>query len=403
MQKISLFDNFLVLPIFMDLKAETGSRFYGKVRDISSDGLGVIDHPSTGVFFSLGVFPEDEGEFELIKLKEKYGIAKLIELKKASPLRIAPPCPHQGLGLGKCGGCPWMTIPYETQIDFKTRILRHLLLRHNLISKDYPIRFFSSPHQFGFRNRAQFKTDGKIIGFVSRFSRTIAPIEQCLVLNEKLQKKLRYLLKQLPNEQWTPGPGYPWSYLEVDDDQDLTFAPINTRRPFRQGNSEQNQTMRNWLKEQTASWPKNAKVLELFCGSGNFTEVLLNQNLENLFCVDIANDGLAEFKSKNWVNARLIEANLFKPSDWKLIKEQLPSCDYLILDPPRSGFEKLDMLVSQFKFPREIVYISCDLNSFNNEAGRLKKRGYKIKNISGLDQFPHTPHLEILAVFKRDV
>jgi 23S rRNA (uracil1939-C5)-methyltransferase len=158
--------------------------------------------------------------------------------------------------------------------------------------------------------------------------------------------------------------------------------------------------MKNWLQEQTSSWPRNAMVLELFCGSGNFTEVLVAQKFANIFCCDVATDGIDKFKANKWNFVHLIEANVFKPSDWKLIKAQIPKCDYLILDPPRVGFEKLDMLVAQMKYPKEIIYISCDLNSFNNEAGRLRKHGYKIKHICGLDQFPHTPHIEILAVFR---
>lgn len=385
----------------MEFKELTGSKFYGRVRDISNDGMGVIDHPGAKVFFSLGVFPGDEGEFEIIKVKDKYGIAKLLELKKNSPHRIESPCPHQGLGIGKCGGCPWMTISYSTQIEFKTTILKHLLVRHKLIDADYPLKFFESPNHFQFRNRAQFKTDGQVIGFISRFSRTIAPIKQCPVLNEKLQTKLKYLLQQLPNPDWQPNPNYPWSYLEVDDDQDIHNTPVNTRRPFRQANTSQNEFMKKWLIEQTSHWDRNSVVLELFCGSGNFTEVLINQKFQNLFCSDVASDGISEFKVRNWQAPQLIEANLFKPSDWKNIKEHTTYCNYLILDPPRSGFEKLDMFVAQMKFPLEIVYISCDLNSFNNDAGRLRKRGYRIKNIWGLDQFPHTPHLEILAVFEK--
>jgi 23S rRNA (uracil1939-C5)-methyltransferase len=128
-----------------------GAKFFGQVRDISTEGLGVIDHPSTKVFFSLGVFPGDEGDFEIIKVKKKYGVAKLIKLSKASPLRITPPCEHQGLELGQCGGCPWMSISYSTQIQFKTAILRQLLLRHKLIEAEYPLQFLASPKQFGFR------------------------------------------------------------------------------------------------------------------------------------------------------------------------------------------------------------------------------------------------------------
>lgn len=389
----------MVLPILMQNTEIVGSRFYGRVRSMSNDGMGVIDHSSSKVFFSLGVFPGDEGDFEIIRIKDKYGFAKLIALHQASPLRINVPCPHQGLGLGQCGGCPWMPISYDTQIHFKTETLKGLLLRHRYISEDYQVAFIPSPKHFGFRNRAQFKTDGKQIGFVSRFSRNIAPIENCLALSSDLQSKLKYLQGQLPKPEWEPSPNYPWCYLEVDEEQKISDIKINTRRPFRQGNTDQNLTMKNWLKEKVKNWDRQSVILELFSGSGNFTEILVRENFRNIFCSEIANDGNSELKTNFGSSVHLIETNLFKPSEWKFIKEKVSCCDYLILDPPREGFPKIDMFVSQFRLPREIIYISCDLNSFINETGRLRKRGYLLREVCGIDQFPHTPHIEILAVF----
>jgi 23S rRNA (uracil1939-C5)-methyltransferase len=376
-----------------------GTKFYGLVRGMSNEGMGVIDHPSSKVFFSLGVFPGDEGEFEIIRIKEKYGFAKLLELHKASFLRIEVPCPHYGLRPGQCGGCPWMPLPYETQVQFKSETLKGLLLRHQYIPETYKVPFISSPRHFGFRNRAQFKTNGKQVGFVSRFSRSIAPINNCLVLNAKMQKMLKHIHSLLPQESWTPSLNYPWCFLEVDDKQDLHEIQINKRRPFRQANTEQNQNMKSWLEKKIQHWTKDSVILELFSGSGNFTEILVAQNFTSITCAEIACDGNIDLRTKFGSKVQLVETNLFKPSEWKRIKEKIPACDYLILDPPRDGFPNLDMFANQFRLPKEIIYISCDLNSFINEAGRLRKRGYTLSEVVGVDQFPHTPHIEILSVF----
>lgn len=379
-----------------------GTRFQGQVRGISMDGYGVVDHPDKSVFFILGAFPGDEGTFEVIHLKKRYGFAKIIHLDQPSPHRQTPTCVHSGLRSGDCGGCPWMSLPYEKQLELKHHRLEHALRRDHLLPDDFEIPpVQGSPEIFGYRNRAQFKYDGHQIGYVSRFSHQLAPINDCLVLNPNLRELFQRVLKILPQEDWRPGPGYPWSYIDMDDEVSLESLIPNKRRPFKQGNTLQNVFMKNWVREKTQPW-KNKNVMELFCGSGNFTTILAQQNLGRLTAVDIASEGVQKLKEKiDSPSCSVIEANLFKPSDWKLIKKDNPFVDALFLDPPRDGFNKLDMFVAQWGFQEDIIYISCDLETFVNDIGRLKRKGYQMSEVLGVDQFPHTPHIEILSYLRR--
>jgi 23S rRNA (uracil1939-C5)-methyltransferase len=379
-----------------------GRQFKGKVRDISVEGYGVVDHPDRLVFFVLGTFPGDEGVFEVIKIKDRYGFAKLIELTKISPSRISTPCAHSGLKEGLCGGCPWMGISYERQLELKHHMLSHALMRDHLWGSDREIPpIWGSPQIFGFRNRAQFKTDGDRMGYVSRFSQVIAPINDCLVLNPPLRGILQDAMKMLPRDDWRPTPPHHWSYIDLDDEIQPSQFVANRRRPFRQGNSLQNSQMRQWVKLKTAHW-QGGHAIELFCGSGNFTEIIATQGLKSFLAVDIASEGIRQLRQRELgENCTIIEANLFKPSDWKLLKQSTNFTEFLILDPPRDGFNKLDMFVSQWGFPKEIIYISCKLETFTKDVGRLKRKGYAINEIIGVDQFPHTPHIEILAVLQR--
>jgi 23S rRNA (uracil1939-C5)-methyltransferase len=380
-----------------------GSQFTGKVRDISIEGYGVVDHPTEKlVFFVLGTFPGDEALFEVVHLKERYGYARLVEMTQLSDDRIPSACSHAGIREGLCGGCPWIEIAYPKQLEFKRHMLKHALQRDHLLPDGLDVPpIHGSPLIFGFRNRAQFKTDGDFLGYVSRFSRTIAPIKDCLVLNEPLRHLLRESITKLPIDSWCPTPTHPWSYIDMDDETTFDSIVPNKRRPFRQGNSQQNDFMKAWVDAKTKHW-KGGTALELFCGSGNFTEVIAAQQLQNFVATDIASEGIRRLRDRDLVSpCTIVEANLFKPSDWKLIKAENPFVDFLFLDPPRDGFSKLDMFVGQWGYPREVVYISCSLDTFTHDAGRLKKKGYRITEILGIDQFPHTPHIEILSVLKR--
>jgi 23S rRNA (uracil1939-C5)-methyltransferase len=295
-----------------------------------------------------------------------------------------------------------MGISYQNQLEYKHHILTHALHRDHLWPTDKPLEpIWPSEAIFAFRNRAQFKTDGEVMGYVSRFSQVIAPIKDCLVLNPPLRALLQETLTNLPQENWRPTPPHHWSYIDLDDETSFSGIVPNKRRPFRQANAQQNVRMQNWVNEKTRHW-RGRSAIELFCGSGNFTNVIAANEPDNFLAVDIASEGIRRLREKHLgAKTRVLEANMFKPSEWKLLKAVNPFPDFLFLDPPRDGFPKLDMFVSQFGFPTEIVYVSCNLDTFTYDAGRLKKRGYVITEIQGLDQFPHTPHIESLAVLKK--
>src|SRR5262249_26237901 len=138
----------------------------------------------------------------------------------------------------------------------------------------HPIK--GSPQIFGYRNRAQFKTNGEALGYVAADeTKRIVDIHECLVLNEKNQGTLAALREQLPNEQWEPSDDYEWNFIEVDDGTSAKDIKLNIRLPFRQGNTAQNDFMRAWLREQLAQLSPKDEILELFSGSGNFTECLV--------------------------------------------------------------------------------------------------------------------------------
>ncbi|MCB0365023.1 MAG: class I SAM-dependent RNA methyltransferase [Bdellovibrionaceae bacterium] len=377
--------------------------FKARVRDLTPKGLGVIDHPDGRVVFVPGVWPGDTGLFRVTKMEKRYGFGDLIELIEPSPERRTPPCPHQGFSAGDCGGCPWMIATYEGQLAAKQKLVKQSLDRA-LQGFDPSVitSIQGSPQELGFRNRAQVKTDGQQIGFVSSGKKTLAPIKDCLILTDKNRQTLKELLARLPNSEWKPPKHFLWSFLEFDEDIGADEVQANQRRSFRQGNQEQNEYMQNWLREVMSPQPKQEPVLELFCGSGNFTEILSQLGFTSVLAIDSSAPAVSELENRHLEGVKTGCADLREGSSLKgLLKDwgQIPKA--LLLDPPRGGYPQIKELSDTLKDLEQIIYISCDVHAFAQDAKGLQNLGWQLTQVQPLDQFPHTPHIEILSLFSR--
>ncbi len=375
-------------------------RFESFVKGLTFKGLGVVSHPNGQVFFVRGVWPGDEGLFEVESLEKTYGYAKIVELTKKSEHRREVPCPHLGFEAGKCGGCPWMITTYPAQLKEKDRLVEYLLERASVLTDKTKIKsIIGSPKEFSYRNRAQFKTDGNIIGYVSSQTSELAPIEDCLVLSDKNRASLKNIRAKLPNKEWIPDKKWNWNFIEVDESSGEIV--LNKRKPFKQANDEQNLTMKAWLKNILEGFDKNQNVLELFCGSGNFTEVLSQSGFKKILATEVSEDSIQELKSKNLINVEAIKEDIYKAPSWKRLKKMMPEPKILFLDPPREGFSEIHSFLKEFKSIEHIIYVSCDLSTYANDVKKLRGQMFELVEIQPLDQFPQTPHIEILSYLTR--
>ena len=177
------------------------------------------------------------------------------------------------------------------------------------------------------------------------------------------------------------------------------FTPGN----FVQVNAEVNQRMVdqavNWLDLQVGE-----RVLDLFCGVGNFSLALANrgQNLDGLEVIGV--EGVPEMvqqarenaKRNNLTNLSFFHADLsadLSNEKW------LGKIDKLLLDPARAGaFESLQWL--QKMKPKKVVYVSCNPASLARDSSVLLSQGYQLKQLSMIDMFPQTHHIEAMALFE---
>ncbi len=379
-----------------------GSIFSGKIRDLSVKGYGVVDHPDGLVFFVQGTWPGDEGEFEVIESDRRYGFAKIKKIFRKSEHRIDAPCPHLGWERGQCGGCPWMIADYSSQLFYKKKFLDYQIKRTSLKYTDFTVHpIWGSEKIYGYRNRAQLKTDGNQVGFVSSQSRDIAPINDCIILSEKNRTTLQNARQSLPNARWQPTGDHIWNFFEIDEDVSFENIQINKRRPFLQGNSQQNLRMRDWLRDQLSRQDREQSVLELFCGSGNFTEVIASLGFKKIIATEISEQAVAALQERKLPNVEAVAVNLESQKSFSKIRAHAQNPEILVLDPPRTGFEDLARLTAECLSLKAIYYISCDVLTYLRDVKKLEAHGWKIKEIQPLDQFPHTTHLELLSVILR--
>ena len=385
-------------------------KFEAEVTALSEQGMGVVKGPDEKTYFIRGTWPLDRGIFSVTEPpadeKTRYGFGELTTLLTPSPERVQPSCPHLGTGEQDCGGCPWMIADYSHQMRYKVHRVRHAFKRvsldDGLVRDPWP-----SPLVFGYRARAQFKTNGKQIGYAGRQGQTIAPVNECLVLTEAMAGHLATLKTRLPKPEWAPREDFAFNYIDINEETDLSpeNLRINKRQSFKQANTLQNERMKGWLRDSLTECPRDAGVLELFAGSGNLTQVISSLGFSDIIAVDVQSVAMAELRAQHLTGVNALARDLFAPGVMNRVIRDVNSRrpQVLIVNPPRDGLKHLVGLASLLRNLRTIFYISCNPVSC---AFDLKKivgmdEGWRITEIQPIDMMPHTPHIEILGRLDR--
>ncbi|MGZ0020572.1 class I SAM-dependent RNA methyltransferase [Nitrosomonas sp. wSCUT-2] len=381
-------------------------KFTGTISHLSQKGLGVVKNTQNNLsYFVYGAWPGDHGEFEVIDKplnNKKFAYAKLVRLLQPSDQRQTPPCRYVTAEDHACTGCPWMIADYTSQLEQKRNRVVYAMRRVGFDTAQLAIsHVHPSPQQLGYRNRCQIKTDGVQLGFVSEDSHQIAPIEDCLVLNDTCRALLKSVQQQLPNPEWQDGLTQPWHFIDLDDGLQPQEIAIDRKRPFKQGNTAQSEWMQNWLKEKLAARPLAAKAVELFCGSGNFTSIIAASNCTEVLAYEADANAIEQLKARHLPKVKPRIADLYDPRIWKQLQPQAGNAQILVLDPPRAGLKKHQGFFECFKALQAIYYISCNPETFARDAWFFCQHGWTIDDIQLADLFPHTAHVETLAVFSK--
>ncbi len=423
------------------------------IIDLTHDGRGVARSDGKTLFVDGGL-PGETVEAVRIKRRRTHDEAKVINLLVTAEDRVDPPCLH----FLSCGGCSLQHLAEPAQLVAKEKVLLDNLQRIGGVA---PATVFPAVHGpgTGYRRRARLGVrwvEGKgraLVGFRERFSSFLADIETCAVLAppaDRLIEPLSGLIgslslrKRLPQVEVSVGDNRVALVFRVLEDptvEDLealrnfrerhdldlylqrggvdTVAPldgVSTPLAFRlpdfdlefrflptdfiQVNGDINRKMVARVVEVMQVQP-GWRVLDLFCGLGNFTLPLARQGAA---VVGVEGDpALVERARENASLNRIGTtefhvANLFE--DCAGLPWARPAPDAVLIDPPRSGAREILPVAAR---ARRIVYVSCHPGSLARDAGILVgEYGFRLRGAGVMDMFPHTSHVESFAVFERD-
>jgi 23S rRNA (uracil1939-C5)-methyltransferase len=359
-----------------------------QITRMGLEGQGVGHDEAGNIYFVPGALTGDRVVVEPERTDKRYRDARLERVESPSPARISPECPHFQV----CGGCDWLHWEYRAQLEAKDSILRHVLERGALTPERLE-PMIPAPKIFGYRNRIQVRQLGSRVGFYKRGSHDIVDIEHCPVAHPKLSEAIAELKK-------TPTDRVRKAELFVDSSGNLgsLFDVPHGAGGFTQINPEQNEK----LKDLVASALKESgsrHVVELYAGNGNLTFAYL-PNVDTAYAVDSSKTAIlrARETAQGLTNVTFAvgsaEAHAVKlPQD---VKER---CDTLVLDPPRTGMVGgLEAFLHDGV--KTVVYVSCSPVAFAKDVQCLKKN-FTFRRVQPIDMFPHTRHIEFVALFTR--
>ena len=445
------------------------------IESMDLDAQGVAHRADGKVVFVDGALPFEVVRANVHRKKNNWEQASLLEVLQGSSQRVRPGCPNFGLHAGACGGCKMQHLEPTAQLAIKQRALEDNLWHLGKVKSETLLRPIQGP-TWGYRYRARLsvryvvKKGEVLIGFHERKSRYVADMRQCPILPphvDALLLPLRALIANLQARDTCP-------QIEVACGDDVTALVLRHLEPLTESDLHQLKTfaathhVQWWLQSKgpdtvrlmDANDPQqlaydlpdfgihmpfkptdftqvnpyinrvlvsralrlldvqsHERVIDWFCGLGNFTLPLATQAREVLGIE--GSDTLVARSKENYVRnqqgrdvplapTQFVARNLFEMTPELLVQDG--SADKWLIDPPREGAFALAKTVADLMQnpdlrqgwtpPKRIVYVSCNPATLARDAGLLVNvAGYRCTSAGAVNMFPHTAHVESMAVF----
>ncbi len=371
------------------------------------NGFGLAFAENLTVFVALAA-KGDRLLIKIIQTKGKTAFAEIVEILEPSPDRTEPRCPY----FGRCGGCNFQQLNYAAQLEAKVAIVRDCLTRIGKINYEKDIPIIGSPRDYEYRSRAQWHLDTrkKKFGYFQRKSHEIIDVEVCPILTPELENTLKNLRGEIAWESF-------WSEIveieaanageevsvyspEIIEPTDEIAFTAKGEKYFYDATSffQGNPFLIEPLIETALKDAAGETALDLYCGVGLFT-LPLARNFQNVTGVE-GYEKAIDFAEKNIADARLSNVKFFRENVAGFLRENtenLKNLDFVLLDPPRAGTEK-ETIENLIKLqPKEISYVSCEPSTLARDLRILCENNYRIEQITALDLFPQTHHVETVV------
>ena len=456
------------------------------VESLDLEGQGVAHKADGKVVFIEGALPFEYVSANINRTKNSWERGTLTAVHRESSQRVEPHCPHFGLHTGACGGCKMQHLHVSTQVAVKQRALEDNLWHLGKLRPETIFRPIEGP-AWGYRYRARLsvryvrKKGTVLVGFHERKSRYVADMQVCPVLPPHVDAllmplraliasleavetcpqielacgdsvtalvlrhleplsnadlaRLREFARQHAGVQWWLQSKGPETVCLLDEGGDVLsydLPEFGITMPFKPTDFTQVNPQINRVLVSRALRLLDAqadeRVIDWFCGLGNFTLPLATQAREVLGIEGsdtlVARSRENYLKNKDSANTSMPLAatefaarNLFDMTPEHLIADGI--ADKWLVDPPREGAfalarslaslhqQKLGLSedpatlgANAWRPPKRIVYVSCNPSTLARDAGLLvHQAGYRCSGAGVVNMFPHTAHVESIAVF----
>jgi len=425
------------------------------IESLDREARGVAHVGGKAVFVDNAV-PGELVEYSAYRKKPAWEAAQIVRIEQEGAARVSPRCAF----FGTCGGCSMQHIEERAQVAAKQRVLEDALWHLGRIRPETMLRPLQGL-SWGYRHRARMsarwveKKGGSLVGFRERKSSYVTEMTSCEVLPpgvSDLIRPLRALIDTLATRERIP-------QIEVSVGDALTVLVLRALDPVGAEDGErlkrfaERHGVQLWLQPEGPDsarpfWPLAApglyytlpeyglriafgptdftqvnhavnrllvgralslldpqpgdRIADFFCGLGNFTLPIARSGADVLGV-----EGSAGLVARAEENARangLADRCRFAVADLFAAAAcaDLPACDKVLLDPPREGAIEL---VKSFaaKPPSRIVYVACDPATLARDSGVLVHvQGYRLAAAGVVNMFPHTSHVESIALLERD-
>ncbi len=452
-----------------------------EVDSLDLEAQGVARRPDGKVVFIDGALPTEVVSAQVHRRKNNWEQATLTEIHRESSQRVRPGCAHFGLHAGACGGCKMQHLHVSAQVAVKQRVLEDNLWHLGKVKPESILRPIEGP-AWGYRYRARLsvrhviKKGTVLVGFHERKSRYVADMAECKVLPphvDAMLMPLRALVASMEARDTCP-------QIELACGDDVTALVLRHLEPL---SAPDVQRLRDFAAAHAVQWwlqPKGPdtvhlldadgpqlsyslpefgitmpfkptdftqvnphinrvlvsralrlldvqagdRVIDWFCGLGNFTLPLATQAREVLG-IEGSEALVARSRDNYAVNqaaaggrlapTEFVARNLFEMTPQMLVADG--RADRWLVDPPREGafalakaladmhqqaLEQPDAVAAGWAPPQRIVYVSCNPATLARDAGLLvHQAGYRCTAAGVVNMFPHTAHVESIAVFER--
>lgn len=427
----------------------------------TNEGHGVVKVDGYPLFVK-GMMKGEEGELIVTLMKKTYGYAKLHKLMKANPMRITPVCALAK----QCGGCQLQHMDYQEQCAFKTQKVKDVMRRIGKTNAPvYNVSGMDNVLHYRNKGQVPIGHNGwkTQMGFYRIHSNQIIDCEHCYIQSETINdimqtfrqlldtydlasyfrhllvkdgfasgevmavliartKKIPHL-KQLCDELLEKHPQIQTILLNINQRDDnvilgeqeivlygsgqiydildgLKFSISS--KSFYQVNPVQTQVLYQTALDY-AQLTGNETVIDLYCGVGTIS-MFLARKAKKVIGIEIVEAAIVDAKR----NAKLndIQNIEFHCADAGTFAKKLAEAkmipDVVVVDPPRKGCDQLTLDSIVTMAPQRLVYVSCDPATLARDIAILETKGYRCEKVQPVDMFPHTHHVENVALLVRE-